>query len=284
LAGFAYPWGLIMRRVRFAPLAAVFGIGFASVASAADLPTKAPVAPVAAPFSWTGFYVGGHAGYGWGNADVTLVPGPGWGLLGNPATDHQYLIANGSATLKTAGALGGFQAGYNFQYEKLVFGVEADFSFANIEGQRNTGSVPTPVGALIAPRTFVETDRLDWLSTFRGRVGYTVQENLLLYATGGLAVGHRKFTQTIFFAGGPGNANLGSVSATQAGWTGGAGLEYALGRNWTAKAEYLYVDLGTISAYADSTTAPGLGLSNTSSSKLTLNIARLGVSYKFDSR
>ena len=97
-----------------------------------------------------------------------------------------------------------------------------------------------------------------------------------------MAVGHHAFTQTIVFPGGPGNANFGSVSATKAGWTVGGGLEYALGRNWTAKAEYLYVDLGTISAFADSATAPGFGLSNVSSSKLTLNILRAGFNYKFD--
>jgi outer membrane immunogenic protein len=267
-----------MKKFLLGSVALVALIG-ASPAMAADMAVKAPV--VAPQFNWSGFYVGGHAGYGWGNADVTLVPGPGWALFGNPATDPQYLIANGSAALKSSGALGGLQAGYNIQRANLVFGVEADFSFADINGNRNTGVVNPPPAAGIAPRNFTETDKLDWLATVRGRVGLPVQ-NLLLYATGGWAVGHHGFSQTIVFPGGPGNANLGSVGGTKSGWTVGGGLEYALSRNWTAKAEYLYVDLGTVSAFADSTTAPGFGLSNVSSSKLTLNILRAGFNYKFD--
>lgn len=226
------------------------------------------------PYNWTGFYVGGNIGYGWGNSNLSLVPGSTWGTGGG-----QYLVDNGSPNLTDRGVLGGVQAGYNFQQGNLVYGVEADFSFANINGSRNTGAIEPPTGVPVAARTFSESDKLDWLITTRGRLGYAVQ-NTLLYVTGGLAIGHRKFTQDVTAANGF-NQNFGSTSSTKAGWTLGAGAEYALSRNWSIKGEYLYVDLGSVSVSSDSNTSPGAGLTVDTSSKMTVNIARLGVNYKF---
>jgi outer membrane immunogenic protein len=226
----------------------------------------------------TGFYVGGNVGYGWGNGDLSLVPGPGW-ATGNPVIDPPYLIANGSPNLKLQGALGGAQAGYNWQRGNIVFGGEADFSFSGIDGGRTTGFIAPPPGAGIADRAFIESDRLRWRATFRGRIGYAAQ-NLLVYATGGLAVGRHEFSQTIFNAGNF-NTNAGSVRTTKTGWTIGGGVEAKLAGNWTAKAEYLYVDLGSVSVFSDSDTAPGFGLTVNTSSKLTANILRAGLNYHF---
>lgn len=244
---------------------------------AADMALKAPPpAPIVAPPSWTGFYLGAHVGYGWGDAEVTLRPGP-W-FPGQPA----WLTANGSPTLNTSGALGGFQAGYNSKIGNWVLGVEADFSFADINGSRSTGLLTPPPALALANRSFAESDHLDWLATFRGRVGYSVQ-NLLVYATGGLALGQRDYSQSILTDPALNFNNIrGSVTQTKTGWTVGGGLEYALTRNWSVKAEYLYVDLGSIGFFADVDTAPGFGLTVDSSSKLTLHTARAGVNYRFD--
>lgn len=231
----------------------------------------------AAPPNWAGFYIGGHLGYGWGDADVTLAPGPSWTTVGNAAV-AQYLVDNGSPTLKTEGLLGGVQAGYNFQRGNYVFGIETDFSFSDIGGARNTGRIAPPPGALINPRTFAESDRLEWLATVRGRLGYATH-NLLLYATGGVAFGRHEFSQSltaITFN------NFGSTSDTKIGWTIGGGLEHALGRNWTAKIEYLYVDLGSVSVFSDSDPQPGFGFTTETASKLTLHTIRAGLNYKFD--
>lgn len=171
---------------RFSVAIATLGMIACAPAIAADLAAapsyKAPVvAP--APWNWTGFYVGAHAGYGWNDAKVSLVPGATWGALGG-----EWLIGNGSPALHTSGALGGLQAGYNFQTANWVWGVEADFSFTGIKGGRSTGLLVPPPAAALADRSFTENDNVKWVSTFRGRLGYAAQPNLLIYATGGLAV------------------------------------------------------------------------------------------------
>src|SRR5690348_1351296 len=109
---------------------------------AADIPRKA--APVMPTHSWEGFYVGGNVGYGWGTANLNLVPGAGWTTLGN-AAGAGYLAANGSPKLHEKGALGGVQAGYNWQRGVAVYGVEADFALSGIKASRNTGVItPAP--------------------------------------------------------------------------------------------------------------------------------------------
>ena len=235
-------------------------------------------AVMAAPWSWTGFYAGVHLGYGANDAQVSLVPGPTWGVAGG-----QWLIENGTPALHTSGALGGVQAGYNVQADNWVWGVEADFSFAGITGGRSTGLLVPPVATNMADRSFTEHDSLKWVSTFRGRLGYTALPNLLLYATGGLAVGRHEFSQFVLTDLAFSFNNVrNAVSATKVGWTAGGGLEYALARNWSVKGEYLYIDLGEVSSTADSDTAPGFGLTMTSSSRTTVHTARVGLNYKFD--
>lgn len=236
---------------------------------------KAP--PPAAASNWSGFYLGAHAGYGWGEASVSNSTGPAF-----TPDQAQWFRDNGSPTLRTTGAMGGFQAGYNVQTGSVVWGVEADFSFSGVEGSRTTPVLVPPAPLALLDRSFAETDSLKWLATFRGRIGWATP-NLLLYATGGLALGHREFSQFVLTDPTVNFNNLrNSVSATKAGWALGGGLEYALTRNWSVKGEYLYTDLGTISASTDSDTAPGLGVTLTSSSHLKLHTARGGVNYKFD--
>jgi len=207
----------------------VFALTVASVpALAADLPMHAPVVtkappPVAAPvFNWTGPYAGLHAGYGWGSGDhaVTLD-----GFL--------FLVPDGLPVDIDGWSAGG-QIGYNWQSGNYVFGIEADISWADIEGFSYT--VPDDDG--------YET-KVDWFGTVRGRLGYAVDRGLG-YITGGLAYGRIKAEMgdidlNLNFDPSTGTAR---DSGTKYGWTAGAGVEYAFAPNWTARIEYLYVDLG----------------------------------------
>jgi outer membrane immunogenic protein len=151
-----------------------------------------------------------------------------------------------------SGGLVGGTVGYNYQFGQAVAGIEADIDWADINGSTTTGCA-----------TGCKTSD-DWLSTVRGRLGYAA-DRFMPFITGGAAFGDIKAT-TPAFAG---------SSTTNAGWTLGAGLEFALAQNWTAKAEYLYVDLGKFNC---GTSCSALASDNVS---FTTNLVRAGVNYKF---
>ncbi len=265
-------------------LAVATSILFAGVAaaSAADLAphsyTKAPVVPIVE--SWAGFYVGGNAGYVWGGADVTgtmLAPAP---FL---AVDAAAVNAAASPRLKPDGFTGGLQAGYNWQDGPAVFGLESDFDAFHLRA--NTGgslAFPStlPGGVAFPPTQFFNTTSsisTDWLFTGRGRLGWT-HDHWLIYATGGVAVTSVQSNQTIAVLA-PFTFNA-PVSSTRVGWTVGVGAEYALTTNWSFKAEYLYLDFGTLNGVGTLTPAFA-GLTYSNSTRLTANLARVGVNYKF---
>jgi outer membrane immunogenic protein len=157
-----------------------------------------------------------------------FVPGYSWtgfyaGINGGGAWGRSDWSGFGSDT-DVSGGLVGVTAGYNWQTGNLVFGLEGDIDWTSIKGSFTNAACPTGC----------ETKN-NWLGTVRGRLGYAF-DRVMPYITGGLAVGDVKATQ----------AGVGSVSDTNAGWTIGAGVEAALAANWTAKLEYLYVDLGDV--------------------------------------
>jgi outer membrane immunogenic protein len=254
-------------------------IGIAAVTSllatsafAADLPvrtyTKAPVY-VEPVYNWTGFYVGGNLGYSWGRSNDTST-------LTNAA---------GTVLLTTAdksdlnGIVGGGQIGYNWQMQSWVWGLEADIQGTDEKGTRAFTFSPTPgITTNLAPTIiipFALNQKIDWFGTVRARAGILVTPKVLLYATGGLAYGQVNSNETVA---GPLPAAF-SSSTTNVGWTVGAGIEGAIGGNWTAKLEYLYVDLGTVSG---SFTLPSTNVSSYSS-HITDNVLRVGINYRFDS-
>ncbi len=237
-----------MRRIGLALLTSTALIG---AAAAADLPVKAPVykAPVVAPvYNWTGLYVGGNFGYSWGRQDVSS----GGLLLDTPHVD---------------GIIGGGQIGYNWQMNQLVLGLEADFQGS---GQKGDGSfIGAP--AFIPASTLTFTDKLDWFGTIRGRVGYAM-DRWLPYVTGGWAWGHGSISANVT----GGTTGAGSGSTDYSGWTLGGGVEYAFMNNWSAKLEYLYIDFGNGPSVALPPSAVVL-----SGGKLTDNIVRVGINYKF---
>ncbi|MEP7030225.1 MAG: outer membrane protein [Pseudolabrys sp.] len=246
-----------MRRLFLALVASTFVAG---VASAADMPVKAPVykAPVLAPvYNWTGLYVGLNAGYSWGRQDVTLMPA---GTVNSP---------------KLNGFIGGGQIGYNWQMNQLVLGLEADFQGSGQKGDGNfiiPASDPcAPLASCPVPASAVAyTAKLDWFGTVRGRLGYAM-DRWLPYITGGWAFGRGSISGTST----GGIASTFSGSRTYSGWTVGGGLEYAFTNNWSAKAEYLYIDFGNGPTIA---LTPAVSLVG---GKMTDNILRLGVNYHF---
>jgi outer membrane immunogenic protein len=185
----------------------------AGAASAADLPrrTAPPATPVftAVPvFTWTGFYVGANAGYGWHTKDSSS--------------------SFAGADDDRGGFVGGGQIGFNYQMGPLVTGLEADLQYADLQRRGYTASGVTVTG----------TDD-PWFGTVRGRLGFAA-DRFLVYGTGGLAygnVGNQRFYDAVT------GATYGADD-TKVGWTLGAGVEYAFTNNLTAKVEGLYVNLG----------------------------------------
>ncbi|MCP8937259.1 porin family protein [Alsobacter sp. SYSU M60028] len=237
--------------MRNALLAATALVAVSAPAFAADLPsrTMAPAAPVATTylpvFTWTGFYVGLNAGYGWTNSNNIT------------ATDGN--VVDIFSTGDNGGFTGGGQLGYNMQYGQIVFGLETDIQYADFGKNR---TYATSFG----PYAFA-TDHGNYFGTVRGRVGYAF-DRALLYVTGGLAYGNV-------------GEQLGG-NDTNVGWTLGGGLEYAFTNNWTAKIEGLYVSLdrgtGTRTIYDTTPTAVGVARQ---SGNNEFGVVRVGLNYKF---
>jgi len=207
-------------------------------AQAADIPRPVykGARSVVAYYNWTGFYIGANGGYGWGTSD--------WSVAGI-----------GIADTKPKGWLAGGTLGYNYQVGSFVWGLEGDFDWSDMKG-----SSACVVGGFVTCES-----QQSWLATFRGRVGYAF-DRWLPYITGGGAYGHIKATAS--------NPLIAaSVSNNQLGWTVGAGLEYAFLGNWSAKIEYLYVDLGSFDTTAFSATPITINFKE--------NIVRAGINYKF---
>jgi outer membrane immunogenic protein len=262
-------------------LLAVLGV---ASAFAADLPTrtytKAP-AYVDPGYDWTGFYVGGNVGYSWGRSRDTST-------LSSSAGTVLYTSTDGS---NLDGVVGGVQAGYNWQMQNWMWGLEGDIQGTGEKGSRTftcgigvcTPPLPGFFALVIPGPAVTETlsQKIDWFGTVRGRLGILATPKLLFYATGGLAYGEVDSNVTIgTTAGTPGAF---SASSTKAGYAVGAGVEGVLGGNWTAKLEYLYVDLGRVSgSFTTAIGASGGGTLLTNySSRVTDNVLRVGVNYKF---
>jgi outer membrane immunogenic protein len=266
-------------------------IFIAAPAMAADLPVKAPplAPPAVAAYNWSGFYAGINAGGDWaysGDPTTSASCAPSgfsgsYFACGNiPAVD-----AIGRGSMSGGGFTGGAQAGYNWQFNFMVVGAEADFEALRAKASRTaTGNYVT----LANQFTISSSVDANWLFTARGRLGWAIRPNILAYVTGGLAVtrlgASNSFVDNVgpIFGNGVGAWN---ASATKAGWVLGAGAEYALTAHWSARAEYLYVHFNPITAsgiVANTGALPGGYASAISTSTdLSAQIARAGINYKF---
>jgi len=192
---------------------AALALASVSTGQAADMVVKAP--PPAPPFNWTGPYIGGGIGYGWGEksfadqSDLFLV-GSNTGLSDN-----------------IRGFLGGGQIGWNYQFTPVwVIGIEGDFYLADI-----SGSVTSPFD----PNT-VFNAKTEWIASVTARIGYS-WDRLLPYLKGGAAWAHDKYSAT-------NSAGTWTASETRLGWTIGAGLEWAFAGPWSVRLEYDFYDFG----------------------------------------
>jgi outer membrane immunogenic protein len=280
-------------------------------AIAADMPV--PAAPVA---TWTGFYVGANAGYALSNTSVNGVGLPNnctaavnigcIGLPGFVGTNVYGLTSAQAATFSTpssqnGGFLGGGQFGYNYQLgTNSVIGLEADLQAMANNNHAFTFASSTTVPGTAVPgfqgfpvnQTATVSTKLDFLGTIRARAGYLWTPEFLLYITAGLAYGEAELNSTITqntlgFA--PYTA-VGSSSNVRFGGAIGAGLEWMLFRNWSVRAEYLYVGLDNRgaetanSALINRDVVNGGNLSSVTvltSARFNENIARGAVNYHF---
>jgi outer membrane immunogenic protein len=251
-------------------------------ALAADLPSRkeAPVYVAPAPVAtWTGFYAGLNLGGGWssqgGNNSYLPYADSTFGLGSTPvaglAPNLFFLPGGGTTGNNTGGVVGGGQIGYNYQMNQFVLGVETDFQGTSITGgnQGNYAGLyaspyPTSATGVLSPLVTGNGGNLGlpWFGTVRGRAGYLVTPTLLLYGTGGFAYGGVEAFQR---------------SNTSTGWTAGGGVEWMFMPHWTAKLEYLYVDLDSSGINGAFT---GWQLGNNHHPQL--NVVRLGVNYLFN--
>jgi outer membrane immunogenic protein len=233
--------------------------GSVGTASAADLPRPAaPTKPPAMmPFSWTGLYVGFNAGGGWGTSTWDGLP----------------------SSFSTRGALVGGQVGYNWQVAQFVWGLEGDVDWSSVESSGftgcntglngcdpSTGTASCTIGGVAGT---CGTSN-DFLATIRGRVGFAV-DRWMPFATGGAAFGNIRTTGPISQPNAAGAVGFVGDDIAKVGWTVGGGIEFALPvNNWTAKVEYLYVNLGSASVCS------GCG-----NATFIENVVRGGINYRF---
>jgi outer membrane immunogenic protein len=232
-------------------IASLVSAAFVVPALAADLAPapvyKAPPPVLPVVWSWTGFYIGSN--FGWiGSTDNAIT---NTGTDNGPGGLGTYLSFGGiPATISASHSnfIGGGQIGYNWQWgPSWVLGLEADFD--GIASPSTTVVAAFPGNAAFAPAQSGFARALDDLGTVRGRVGYLISPSFLGYATGGLAYGETKLLNAFYgntFV--PPAASTNLIDNMQVGWTVGAGVEWRFAPQWSVKAEYLYVDLGSISS------------------------------------
>ena len=194
---------------------------------------------------------------------------------------------SGNVTVDVEGWLAGGQIGHNWRSQRWIYGLEADFQWTGQDGD---------ISGCGGLRCATLSYDLDWFGTVRGRLGYLLEPRALVYVTGGLAYGHVSTDLSISASPVAGSFNItgpaGSDSATKAGWVIGGGLEWALDRKWTLRAEYLYMDLGTIARAESSTTTSvasvqgpqcltDVEVKHTAQTDFTDQIFRIGLSYRF---
>ena len=259
---------------------ALAALGAGVTANAADIavPLRAAyVAPVAYT-NWTGCHLGGQVGYEWArNQGFGTTAASTAGLGGNPAPITPAL----TPSFDMSGFLGGVYGGCDYQFGAWVIGIEADWANINNSGQAfdlGAAAVGFPGGVT----TFRQTNER-WVSTLRGRLGWAV-DKWLLYVTGGAAwVRIESFTSNIeepillSFA----------QTDTRTGWTIGAGIEYAVGLGWSARAQYLFVEIPSFTTFT-----PGVGngtlaseegspWNNLNNGPIHNHLLEFGLTYKF---
>jgi outer membrane immunogenic protein len=287
-------------------------IGLIAIVALIGTPALAEAAPA---YSWAGCYVGVNGGYGWNNGSsgyqdvnsiadpINFIPAVPIIFMGIPFRPPLLAyLTTPSGTGGSGGLIGG-SGGCNYQNQQWVAGFEADFDWAHISGTSNTSGNSGPGVYQLSQGvntgintvgTATEQVSLRWLSTLRARGGILLSDRLLLFATGGLALGGINSQGSVnLFDGAFGALSTiwsGSATSTRVGGVVGGGLEWALSDRTTLKAEYLWYNLGNVSHPLNCTFEDGPcgtdvfpSLGNTSSSVYG-SIVRVGLNYRFNVR
>jgi outer membrane immunogenic protein len=231
-------------------------VAFFTPAQAADMPVKAPPGPMVAVYNWTGFYIGGNVGAAWLKKSVTEV---GADILDNPV--------GSTFSLRDSSITGGAQAGYNWHSNNLLIGIEADINWTRID--------KTIFATVSGSTDGILHGKVDWFATFRGRLGYAPGP-WLIYVTGGGALAKLVNEYGDVDSGVLDPTAAASVNETRWGWTVGGGAEVAFGGNWSAKAEYLYIDFRKF----DEGPVVG-GSAGVARFHDRIHVARVGLNYRF---
>ena len=261
---------------------------------AADMAVKAPpVAPVAAPYSWTGSYAGINFGGAWMDPSMSYTD---FANSGN--TFNSYVPAN--ITARASSMIGGFHAGYNWQAApNWVLGIEGDWDWTNLDASGTSALTRALVGTVLTDNVALKT-KVNWLASVRGRLGYA-SNNWLLYATGGFAFADRDLNAQVHctgvapsLCGAPGQNIMAAFSNTRAGAVVGGGIEFKPASNWTLGVEYLYYRFSSISGVGSwlfpsgapapffNCTVAGQTCAGFSSGNINVNTVRLRLSYEFN--
>jgi opacity protein-like surface antigen len=270
------------------------GIGLlASVAAgagsavAADMPVRPGVAPAAvAPVfvpDWVGFYVGIHGGGGWGRESFDQSVSN----CSDPATSPSCVFTAFTLppSVDPKGGVFGFQFGHNWQWGPVVGGLEIDYSGADIHGS----STFTVFDKLNDPNTLTTDKKIDSLASARGRLGYLIWPNFLLYGTAGIGWGHERitttFTQVNHLTGNLDDEENAISHVNMFGWVAGVGLEWKFwpgSNSWLLRGEWLHYDFGKVT---NSTSNPFFVASDfpidLGNVRTTVDVARAALSYKF---
>jgi opacity protein-like surface antigen len=244
------------------------GAGPAMAADIAARPAAQPpvVAPVYVP-DWVGFYVGINGGGGWGHTSFDPQNFFTETILGTTFTTTPFIPPNGSPS----GGVFGFQFGHNWQWGQVVGGLEIDFDGADLK-QTSTFFFPGDPFA-----TFTSEPKIDELASARGRLGYLIFPNWLLYGTAGMGWGHFRLntTETVVVPGVFSSFASNTQYASEFGWVAGVGLEWKFWDHWLLRGEWLHYDFGRTSQFDF---VDGLDNVNT---RTTVDVARAALSYKF---
>jgi outer membrane immunogenic protein len=268
-------------------------IGLVLAAVTALVATGSAASAQTSPNAFGGAYIGLNAGAAWGSSSYATDPGcppsaanaPFCGAAPDPsASNGTAVAASGTGDLSSTGFTGGIQGGYNWQNGNIVYGGEGDFGAFDLGGSASPTGV-FPVAFLGTTYALSESMSTQWLATLRARLGYTVAPKLLLYATGGIAFTDFKFASGysdnaispgLF----PGGTGFGKQSGVATGWTLGGGGEWLLDGRWSIKAEYLYLDFGSINVAVPTSNSPAFTQTMFVDADLSAQVARVGINYR----
>lgn len=261
-------------RLPAALIATISAIALTQIASAADLPRKAPAAapPPAPVYTWTGCYIGGNVGGAWSRqtGDVVAVPA----VNQVPQTIDQ----------NDSSVIGGVHLGCNYQFDpRWVVGVEGDWSWTSLNG---SGSAPNIVASSGLPGSsggINMSSDTKWIASLRARLGWLVMPQVMIYATGGAAWAKTDYTGFDSATATNGFTAV-SFSNTNSGWVVGGGAEYMLTPNWFVRAEYLYYQFSGANTVGNTVQNPGGPAGAFAAfnwNDLKINEVRAGISYKF---